>query len=185
MVIRGGALEPDRIKYVSINNSLVKLGYAYKTPRPSTPKSAEKEASTIKKASNGDDLLKVAKVNIDKKKIRINLYFMCLQLIFWYSFQSLVSTLNNEETTETSDVNISPPDGTISEVVDEDAASKTKVVIENNPEESKHELPENDAKQPKSDARGAVKKSKKPKKLSKDEKEVAEEKTAEETKVNF
>lgn len=109
---------------------------------------------------------------------------MCLQLIFWYTFQSLVSTLDNEETTETSDLNISPPDGTISEVVDENAASKTEVVIENNPDESKHGLSKKDAKQPKSDARGAVKKSKKPKKLSKNEKEIGEEKTIEE-KVNF
>lgn len=67
-IIHGGALEPDRIKYVSINNSLVKLGYAYKTPKP---KAAEQETSTIKKASNGDDLLKVAKVNIDKNKLEL------------------------------------------------------------------------------------------------------------------
>ncbi|CAH1134389.1 unnamed protein product [Ceutorhynchus assimilis] len=61
LVIQGGPLEPDRLKYVSISNALVKLGWAFRVQRPVIPKktiSVTAEIHEVKTASNGDDLMK-------------------------------------------------------------------------------------------------------------------------------
>ncbi|XP_060527400.1 RING finger protein 17 [Cylas formicarius] len=54
IVIRGGPLDPDRIKYVSINNLLVKLGFAYKKSQKKSTKetiaAADKLLSSIENA---------------------------------------------------------------------------------------------------------------------------------------
>ncbi|XP_050294112.1 uncharacterized protein LOC126734498 isoform X2 [Anthonomus grandis grandis] len=54
----GGALDPDRIKFVSVNKALVKLGYAFNIPK--------KQDALVKKAQNGEDLLKSLLGDSDK-----------------------------------------------------------------------------------------------------------------------
>ncbi|KAL1509362.1 hypothetical protein ABEB36_004116 [Hypothenemus hampei] len=55
LITRGGPLDPDKIKYVSINNALVKLGFAYKVPK-NKRKTAKTSEELLRGLLNKSDL---------------------------------------------------------------------------------------------------------------------------------